>query len=184
MGRKVKNKSYFMTFFTKKVVSLYCKINDGSTNNCKGREMEEKVLKVEEIPWGYPLCFNKECADKDKCMHYQAWLLMPRDRYSGAAVFPTAWEDGKCRCFREKKLVKKAWGFTRLYENVPQRDKAEARRCVHALFGGGNGPYYRAHHGVNKLSPKQQEEILAVLVRFGSVEGIGFDHYDTDWDFE
>ena len=117
-------------------------------------------------------------------MHYQARLLMPKDRYSGSAVYPTAWEDGECRCFREKKLVKKAWGFTKLYDNVPHWQRAEARQCVHALFGGGNGPYYRVHHGQNLLSPQKQEEILKVVAMFGSIEGIEFDHYVTDWDFE
>ena len=147
-------------------------------------DMEEKELKAKDIPMGYPLCFNDECGNKDRCMHYQAWLLMPKERNSGSAVYHTAWEDGQCRCFREKKLVKKAWGFSRLYDNVPQRRKAEARECVHALFGGGNGPYYRVHHGENMLSPQKQEEILAVLARFGSVEGIEFDHYVTDWNFD
>ena len=147
-------------------------------------DMEEKELKAKDIPMGYPLCFNSECGNKDRCMHYQAWLLMPKERNSGSAVYPTAWENGQCRCFREKKLVKKAWGFSRLYDNVPQRRKAEARECVHALVGGGNGPYYRVHHGENMLSPQKQEEILAVLARFGSVEGIEFDHYVTDWNFD
>ena len=147
-------------------------------------DMEEKELKAKDIPWGYPLCFNNECADNDRCMHYQARLLMPKDRYSGSAVFPTAWENGKCRCYREKRLVKKAWGFTRLYNNIPQRQKAEARQCVRALFGSGNGPYYRAHHGEIMLSPQKQEEILTVLAKFGSVDGIQFDHYVTDWDFD
>ena len=146
--------------------------------------MEEKELKGKDIPWGYSLCFNNECADKDKCMHYQARLLMPQDRYSGPAVFPTAWENGKCRCFREKRRVTKAWGFTKLYRNVPQHLKAEARQRVRALFGKGNGPYYRVHHGENMLSPEKQEEILKILARFGSIEGIKFDHYVTDWDFE
>ena len=82
-------------------------------------DMEEKELKAKDIPWGYPLCFNNECADKDRCMHYQARQLMPKDRYSGSAVFPTAWENGRCQ-----------W----------------------------------------------QEEILTVLAKFGSVEGIQFDH--------
>ena len=59
--------------------------------------MEERELKAKDIPWGYPLCFNNECADNDRCMHYQARLLMPKDRYSGSAVFPTAWENGRCR---------------------------------------------------------------------------------------
>ena len=143
-----------------------------------------KRTESERYTVGYPLCFNNECGDKDKCMHYQARLLMPNDRYSGSAVYPTAWEGGKCRCFREKKLVKKAWGFSRIYDNVPRWQKAKARQCVHALFGGGNGPYYRVHHGENMLSPQKQEEILAVLAKFGSIEGIEFDHYVTDWNFD
>lgn len=52
--------------------------------------MEEKKLTYKDIPWGYPLCFNNECAEKERCMHYQAMLLSPKDRHSGSAVFPTA----------------------------------------------------------------------------------------------
>ena len=147
-------------------------------------DMEEKELTVKDIPWGYPLCFNSECGEKDRCLHYQAWLLTPKDRYTGAAVYPAAWENGQCQCFRDKKLVEKAWGFTHVYDNVPRHLRAEARQCVRALFGGGNGPYYRVHNGERMLSPKKQEEILAVIATFGSIEGIKFDHYVTDWDFE
>jgi hypothetical protein len=43
---------------------------------------------------------------------------------------------------------------------------------------------YWVHHGENKLSPKEQEEILTILAKFGSIEGIQFDHYVTDWDFD
>ena len=45
------------------------------------------------------------------------------------------------------------------------------------------GPYYRVHHGENKITPKQQNDIMQILVKFGSTEGIKFDHYETDWDF-
>ena len=31
--------------------------------------MEEKELKAKDIPSGYALCFNSECAPKEKCMH-------------------------------------------------------------------------------------------------------------------
>ena len=146
--------------------------------------MEEKVLNREDIPMGYPLCFNNECTEKAHCMHYQARLMMPKDRYYGSAVFPTAWQDGTCKCFCKKRLVQKAWGFSKLYDNVPQRYKAEARRCVRSFFSGGNGPYYRVHHGENMLSPKQQEEIMKIIAMFGSTEGIKFDHYVTEWDFD
>ena len=143
----------------------------------------EKELKVKNIPWGYSLCFNDACKEKEKCMHYQARLLMPEECYSGQAVYPTAWKEGQCRCFCEKKLVRKAWGFTKLYNNVPKNLKAEARQCVHAYFGRGQGPYYRVHHGENMLSPKQQEDILNIIAKYGPIEGVQFDHYVTDWDF-
>ena len=39
---------------------------------------------------GYPLCFNNECANKSRCMHHQARLLTPANRYYGSAVLPTA----------------------------------------------------------------------------------------------
>ena len=145
--------------------------------------MEEKILTYKDIPMGYPLCFNKECKQKENCMHYQARLLLPEDCHYGSAIFPTAWQDGNCMYFKEKRLVRKAWGFTKLYDNVPQRQRAEARQSVHAFFGRGNGPYYRAHHGEIMLSPEQQKEIMRILSKFGSTEGIKFDHYVTTWDF-
>lgn len=145
--------------------------------------MEQKELNYKDIPMGYPLCFNSECAKKEQCMHYQARLLLPEGRHYGSAIFPTAWQDGKCNYFREKRLVRKAWGFTKLYDNVPQKQKAEARQSVHAFFGRGNGPYYRAHHGELMLSPKQQAKIMKIIAQFGSTDGIQFDHYVTGWDF-
>ena len=92
-------------------------------------------------------------------------------------------QNGECKYFREKRLVQKAWGFTHLYDNVPQRDKADARRCVRSSFSGGNGPYYRYHHGENLLSPEQQEEIMKIIAQYGSTDGIRFDHYVEAWDF-
>ena len=146
--------------------------------------MDNKELTYKDIPMEYPLCFNNNCAKKDCCMHYQARLLLPEGRHYGPAIYPTAWQNGNCNYFREKRLVRKAWGFTKLYHNVPQRQKAEARESVHAIFGRGNGPYYRAHHGELMLSPKQQDEIMKIIAKFGSTEGIRFDHYVTEWDFD
>ena len=147
-------------------------------------EKTEKELKANDIPWGYALCFNDACGLKDKCMHYQARLLKSEERYIGQAVYPTAWQDGECRRFCEKKLVKKAWGFSQLYKNVPYRERADARQCVRSYFSSGNGPYYRYHHGENMLTPKQQADIMQILAKFGPTEGLNFDHYVTDWDFD
>ena len=63
-------------------------------------------------------------------------------------------------------------------------DKTAARQSVSSYFGRGNGQYYRAHHGEILLSPKQQEDILKIVSQFGPLDGIKFEHYKVDWDFE
>jgi len=144
----------------------------------------EKPLEIRNIPYGYPLCFNEECQLRDKCMHYQAYLLKGGTQLAGSAIYPEAWKNGKCQRFNEIKMVKKAWGFTRIYNNVPRYQRAEARQRVMNYFSRGCGPYYRYHHGENKLSPREQEDIIAILAKFGTTEGIAFDHYETNWDFD
>ena len=145
--------------------------------------MAEKKLTYNDVPKDYPLCFNDECTRKASCMHFQTHLTMPQDRLTGPSIYPTAWQDGECKYYREKRLVKKAWGFTHLYDQVPKRDLAEARLSVRSSFSGGNGPYYRVHHGENMISPEKQDEIMKILAQFGSTDGIRFDHYVEDWDF-
>ena len=143
----------------------------------------EKRLEYKNIPYGYEHCFNENCQLRSKCIHYQVYLLKPDDRIVGPAVYPSAWKSGQCLRFNEVKLVKMAWGFSQLYKNVPRYLQAEARSSVKRYFSRGNGPYYRYHHGENKLMPSQQEDIMNILAQFGRTDGLTFDHYETDFDF-
>lgn len=143
----------------------------------------KKQLEFKNIPWGYELCFNENCQLRDKCLHYQAYLVKPQEFLSGSAIYPEAWMNGQCRCFKEMKLVQKAWGFSQLYKNLPRHLKADARRSVANYFSSGNGPYYRYHQGDNKLTPQQQKDILNILAKFGSTDGVSFDHYETCFNF-
>ena len=145
--------------------------------------MDNNELKAKDIPSGYALCFNSDCEKKDCCLHYLAQQLVGDEYNKGQAVYPAAWKDGKCRCYHEKKLVQKAWGFSQLYRNLPSYLRAEARRNVSLLFGSGNGQYYRAHHGRIMISPKRQKEIMEVLKPFGNTD-VKFDHYVKVWDFD
>ena len=143
----------------------------------------EKRLESKNIPWGFELCFNADCPLREKCLHYQAYLLKPAVRLGGPAVNPDAWKSGHCRSFREDKLVQVAWGFNKIYKNVPYYQRSEARRCVKNYFSSGNGPYYRYYHGENKLTPSQQQDIMDILAKFGPTDGLAFDHYETSFDF-
>lgn len=143
----------------------------------------EKQQELKNIPSGYAVCFNGDCQQRDRCLHYLAYVQNSPERLKGPAVLPAAWAGGHCQCFGERIQVRVAWGFNGLYKNVPHYLRAEARRCVSNYFSHGCGPYYRYHHGENKLSPRQQADIMAILAKFGSTEGLTFDHYETAYDF-
>ena len=147
-------------------------------------EMKEKQLTQYDFPMGYAVCFNSECTLKEQCLHHQAYLLRRDDRTSGPAIYPEAWKDGQCKRYSEDLLVKKAWGFSQIYDNVPHYKRAEAHRCVMNYFSAGCGPYYRYHHGENKLTPRQQQDIMDILAHFGSTDGLDFDHYEMDFNFD
>ena len=68
--------------------------------------METKELKAKDIPMGYALCFNDACNRKDTCMHYLANMLTnQQERFIGQAVYPTAWQNGECRCYCEAAVL-------------------------------------------------------------------------------
>ena len=143
----------------------------------------EKKLELNNIPWGYDICFNENCQLREKCLHYQAYLLQPTDKVGGPAVWPSAWKDGQCQRFSEYKLVQKAWGFSKLYKNVPRHLKAEARQSINCYLGSGVSAYYRVHHGEKMLSPRQQQDIMGIMSKYGPTDGLAFDHYVLDYDY-
>lgn len=145
--------------------------------------MEERELSFDDVPRGYQLCFNSACSLCEQCMHYHVGQLVPDHWLGGPAVYPSAWAGGTCVKFRQKGLVQMAWGFSKLYKHVPSHQVSLARNEVYDYLGGYTAAYYRYHHGERLLSPVQQQAILDILARYGSTEGLRFDHYSTSYDF-
>ncbi len=168
-------------FLAKSLKILYlCMYFKTSTNN---QIMEEKKLRFDDAPWGYPLCFRAECPKAAECMHYLMGTKVPPERTTGQAVYPSAWKDGECKRFAQIRKVTMAYGFSQLYDNVPRHLKAEARMRVRHYFGSGVSSYYRYHHGERYLMPQQQEDIMAIIAQYGSTDNIRFDYYVVGYDF-
>lgn len=145
--------------------------------------MEEKKLTFKDAPYGYALCFNHDCQLRDKCMHYRMGTLAPADLMAGQCVYPVAWKDGTCRCFREIRLIQFAWGFSKLYHGMTSGQTTDARSTLRARLGRGMSAYYRYHHGERMLTPKQQQEVIDIIVSCGGSKDAKFDHYVTQYDF-
>ena len=130
--------------------------------------------------WRY--CFCSECERHDDCLRYHTGLHLPADKLWGYAVLPAACKDGDCEFFKEIRLVRLAYGFDAMFEDVKNKDVTHIRADIFALLGG-RSTYYRYHSGEYKLLPEQQEAIAAILAKYGYTENVKFDHYCDVLDF-
>lgn len=136
-----------------------------------------------KIPPAYSLCFTSSCPRKATCLHYVAGQNISSRVTLGSAIYPTALSsDGTCPYYREYVKVKLAYGFQKIFAVIRKKDVEPLRkRLKHYL--GGHGTYYRYNRGEKRLTPVQQDTILAICQEFGYTETLTFDNYLTDYDF-
>ncbi len=145
--------------------------------------MNENAFDKMKVPADYAFCFNELCPMRERCVRYVAGQQAQHTRLFGPAVYPWALRDGKCELYRECKPVQIAWGFGRFYDHLPFYLHAKARSCVRQYFSAGYSTYYRYHNGERKLSPQQQQDVIAIVMSLGSTQEPLFDHYDMAYDF-
>lgn len=135
-----------------------------------------------KVPDEYLYCFNAGCPKEKDCIHHFAAEHVASSVKQGQAVFPTALQgDEACGKFKQKRLIKAAWGFSPLFEDVKERHSTILRNKIKD-FLGGNGTYYRYHHGDRLLTPEQQAWILDLFSRYG-YDGLHFGGYQEVWDW-
>lgn len=134
------------------------------------------------VPSDYLYCFNSSCPRANDCMHHFAAEHIDVSVKAGHAVFPTALlGDGECERFKQKRIIKAAWGFAPLFADVKERDGSTLRSRLKGYLGG-NGTYYRFNHGERLLTPEQQAWILDLFRQYG-YEDLHFGGYKEIWDW-
>ena len=135
-----------------------------------------------EMPKLWANCFNETCPLKADCLHYITGKKIPNGMTQGNAVYPNALHDGQCKYYKCCQFTHEAWGFSTLFKDVRYQDVAEIRAEMKACLGG-HGTYYRYHHGKSLLSPKQQQQIIAIFNRYGYKDNLTFDGYKDVVDY-
>lgn len=144
-------------------------------------ELLKTAVQNSNIPAYWPYCFNSGCARRDTCVRYQAGTALDATTHTaGLAVYPAAARLEQCPHFKLLRTIRSAWGMARLFDNVRVSDAPLLRQRMKSMLGG-NGTYYRYHHGTRRLKPEQQAQIRRLFASFG-YDGIEFEHYQTEID--
>lgn len=145
--------------------------------------MDKLSFNFDSIPPTWKLCFNEPCPMKETCMRYFAGQHLPADKTTGPAVYPNALQKGKCKLFVEKRIIRSAWGFSKLFLDVKRVDDTPIRREIQEYLGSRT-TYYRYMNGVLTLTPEQQNDIFDIFRAYGYIAKRDFDGYIDRYAYE
>lgn len=134
----------------------------------------------------YALCPHEACPRAEQCLRQLLFNGVPAERTYIRLLSPAAARRAagpKCPYFRPAEKIRLATGIEgvlRQLKRLPYDDAVSARHGVFGVFG--KSAFYRIRHGKRLVSPAEQEQVRAVLRRFGLQEEPAFDGYIYRYD--
>ena len=140
------------------------------------------VFNYADAPKSWRNCFNDTCPKAEECMHHLTGKNIPDNLTCGDTVYPNACKDGKCRYFKQIRVMRGAYGFNAILSQFP-RTSEERLRAVIKNYLGGHGTYYDYNKGRKLLTPEQQERIVNLFRNNGYTGECEFEGYRYVYDF-
>jgi len=137
--------------------------------------MDEKRI-LQEFKDGYTVCFLEGCPLSATCAHRVAYGQMRPGRYAANSVLPRVLEMETCPMYVEYKVVRKAWGFKKMYDKVAVNDLPRMKTRIMCYLQGRNS-YYRYFRGEKLLTEEQQQWIQEYFKANGYEADDLFDKY-------
>ncbi len=146
--------------------------------------MEQSISTSEAAAQNQPktclYCFHDGCTKAATCINYFAGQHAD-GRPLGMCVLPAARTDDGCAYYKETRILRGAWGFNALFEDVKAKDAPLLRRALMQRFGSYK--YYSVYHGTALLNDEEQAWVLALFNRYGYTENLTFDGYTEVYDW-
>lgn len=135
------------------------------------------------MPKGYVICYNDTCPKAQECLHWIAAQLPVKEGSVVNAVNLSRYKghEDECPHFRPNRIVRMAYGFKHIYDNLPASKKVNVKQSVERAFG--HTEYYRYYNCKKPLTPRDQQIIKERFARYGFTDPIVFDKYidEVDW---
>ena len=114
--------------------------------------------------WDY--CFNQQCPLAQECAHYLSVTYKKPEQTKGYAIYPDAYHDNKCEHFLQLQMMKMAYGFMNILEELKRKDEASFRVHMTSYFGSKTS-YYRYKLGQTGLVPEHFLQLQMMKMAYG-----------------
>lgn len=143
---------------------------------------ETMLFNYADAPKSWYNCFNAACPKAGECMHFMTGKNVPADVTLGNAIYPNACKNGECRFFKQIRMMRGAYGFNTMLNDLKRKDE-ELLRGMITDYLGSNTTYYKFNRGEKLLTPEQQEWILALFRKYDYTGDKEFEGYRYIYDF-
>ena len=109
-----------------------------------------KPLTYDDIPKMYLFCNHTKCPRRNKCLRFQAAMIVPQSvpHYEAININHVAGNEKECSFFSAYTLTTFALGISHILDDVPHKKAMAIQNSLKSLMG--KSMYYRIHRNRNK----------------------------------
>ena len=151
-----------------------------------------KPLTYDDIPKMYLFCNHTKCPRRNKCLRFQAAMIVPQSvpHYEAININHVAGNEKECSYFSAYTLTTFALGISHILDDVPHKKAMAIQNSLKSLMG--KSMYYRIRNKQRRLHPSEQKQIATTNRRYLVMDKteynkyvvmINFDEYIEDYDW-
>lgn len=138
------------------------------------------TLDYSKVPKGFVHCLNGNCKQAEHCLRYQVTLHLSAIRRDFRTLNPVWTKPEKdCSEFMSDTPVKYAYGWTHMFDKLIH-EKAVAIKDE-LLYHYGKSDFYRLKRKEKSFTPKAQQYVRNVFLRYGVEEEPTYDEYQYEY---
>lgn len=145
----------------------------------------KKLLGKETVPASFAYCLKEGCPQAETCLRHLALAVISAEERCVRAVIPMLLStDGYCKMYLSNCPVRMAYGWGRLYDNMPH---GKAVKIKEQLLGGfGKTEYYRRGRMEKPITPAEQDYVRRVCRSHGVESEPEYERYEEHlmWSFQ
>ena len=123
-----------------------------------------KPLTYDDIPKMYLFCNHTKCPRRNKCLRFQAAMIVPQSvpHYEAININHVAGNEKECSYFSAYTLTTFALGISHILDDVPHKKAMAIQNSLKSLMG--KSMYYRIRNKQRRLHPLEQKQIADVFL--------------------
>lgn len=140
-----------------------------------------ETLDYSKVPKNFVHCLNADCKQADCCLRQQVSRYIPATQRDFRILNPVRTQNDETSCpdFLIDTPVKHAYGWTHMFDKLMHETAVAVKNEL--LYHYGKTEFYRLKRKEKSFTPKDQQYVRNVFLRYGVKDEPHYDQYQYDY---